>query len=168
MQTNIDHGYHVASTATPMPTILNAGPIVTIPHGMMPMHGFHGAIQDGHNMTVQPMNPVMTHVQMPHIQPNPVAVSPHHSSPPPCYSPPQPPSPPRAAPYTPPSAHMSHTGVMMEELHSPSLTHHHHGGVEVYDRSPSRSPIQQHRYSHSPPTQGLYAAPGGSPPGIRL
>lgn len=55
---------------------------------------------------------------------------------------------------------MAHQPVMMEELSSPSMGGHHHtvagSMIDTYvDRSPSRSPIQQHNYIHSSP-QGMY------------
>ena len=136
---------HMVSTATPMHTIVNP-PVVTIPHGMMPMTGFHSP--------------------MPECAPVPVS---HHSSPPPVYSPPHQPGSPHKAygspyPGSPPQASMQ--PCMMEELGSPSLTHHHVTAgtmIETYvDRSPSRSPIQQHKFHTS---QGLYT---GSPQAIRI
>ncbi len=157
-QNGMDPNLHHASTAAPMPAILNHGPIVTIPHGMMPLHGFPPSScipAETHPMTSQAMSTVMTHTPMPHVQ-QAQALSPPHHSPPPSYSPPQPASPPHASPYTPTS--MPHQAVMIDELSSPSLAHH--GHMESYDRSPSHSPIQ-HRYSHSPQT--LYSVAGGSP-----
>ena len=158
LQNGMDPNLHHVSTAAPMPAILNHGPIVTIPHGMMPVHGFPPSScipAETHPMTSQAMTTAMTHAPMPHVQQAP-ALSPPHHSPPPSYSPPQPASPPHASPYTPTS--MPHQPVMIDELSSPSLAHH--GHIEGYDRSPSHSPIQN-RYSHSPQT--LYSAAGGSP-----
>lgn len=142
----------MVSAATPMHTIVNP-PIVTIPHGVMPMAGFHAHMPE---CAPVPISSVQT-------------ISPHHSSPPPVYSPPhqQPGSPHKAygSPY-PGSPQAGMQPCMMEELGSPSLTHHHVTAgtmVETYvDRSPSRSPIQQHKFHAS---QGLYT---NSPQAIRI
>ncbi len=130
----------MVSTATPMHTIVNP-PVVTIPHGMMHMAGY-----------MQECAPVST-------------VSPHHSSPsPPMYSPPhQTPGSPHTAygsPY--PGSPSQQAGgmqqhCMMEEMSSP--LHHVTNGsmIETYvDRSPSRSPIQQHKFHAA--SQGLYTS----------
>lgn len=168
-QNNLDIA--VTSSAQ-MPTILNPGPIVTIPHGMMHMPSFVTPVCESQPMTTMghslPMHPIQP------LASSPNSMSPHHS-PPPSYSPShqQPNSPPRTytpthypgspsgTPYSQPS-HV-HPAVMVDELGSPNhisnrsppehyLGHH---GMESYDRSPSRSPIQ-HRYSP--------LAPRGSPP----
>ncbi len=144
-------GDPMVSTATPMHTIVNPS-VVTIPHvhGMMSM-GFH---------------------PMPECSPVPIStVSPHHSSPPPpgySHSPPHqtPGSPHRAygSPYHPGSPAGGMQQCMMEELGSPSLHHVAQGTmIETYiDRSPSRSPIQHHKFH---PSQGLYT---NSPQAIRI
>ena len=170
---------HPASTAAQMPTILNPGPIVTIPHGMsmmqMPSFATPTTLQD--TMTSQALHPIMAPHPMQSVQmtSSPQSMSPHHSPPPPSYSPPnQPASPPRTYPGSPSypqttHIHHHHHPVMMDELGSPnhkSPEHYLHHSIDNYDRSPSRSPIQ-HRYGsphavHSP--QALYTAPSGSPP----
>lgn len=174
-QGNLDVGQVMpSSSAAQMPTILNQGPIMTIPHGMMPM-SFHTPISVPEPMTSQALNPIMTPVvnMHPAQQVSPQSLSPHHSPPPPSYSPPhQPATPPRTtyatsypgSPSHTQSSHMTHQQVIMDDLGSP-LGHH---PIDAYDRSPSRSPIQ-HRYSsphhvntHSP--RALYTAPHGSPP----
>lgn len=152
----------MVSTGTAMHTIVNP-PVVTIPHGMMHMPGFHTTMPE-----CAPIQQIPSSVQ---------SMSPHHSSPPPTYSPPhQPGSPHRGSTYAtsypgspPQGGHMAHQPVMMEELGSPPHMGHHHtvAGtmIESYvDRSPSRSPIQQHKYIHSP--QGLYAT--SNPQAIRI
>lgn len=164
------------STAAQMPSVMNPGPIVTIPHGMMQMPTFAtaGTIPETHMVA---MNPIMAHSHHPmapvqQLTCSPQSMSPHHS-PPPSYSPPhQPSSPPRTYPGSPSavpysqSSHVPHQTVMMDELGSPShmsKSPDHYLGH--YDRSPSRSPIQ-HRYSspHHASPQNLYSAPSGSPP----
>ncbi len=129
-------GDPMVSTATPMHTIVNP-PVVTIPHGMMPM----SYMQECAPSTMSPQ---------------------HSSPPPPVYSPPQqtPGSPHGAygSPY-PGSPSQQASGMqqqhcMMEELSSPL---HHGTMIETYvDRSPSRSPIQQHKFHAA--TQGLYTS----------
>ncbi len=167
---------HHLSTSAQMPTILGAGPIVTIPHGMMHMPSYSTSspiVCESQPLPSQtlmaPLHQMQTMLPMSSTH---QVISPHHSPPPPTYSPPhhQPASPqrtytPNSYPGSPPSAtpySQAHQTVMMhEELGSP-MGHH---GIDNYDRSPSRSPI---RYSsphhvHSPP-QAVYSAPHGSPP----
>ena len=166
------------SNSVAMPTIMNPGPIVTIPHGIMQMPFPVSLAESGAPvMTTQPM---MHHVHT--LTSTPQTMSPH-TSPPPSYSPPhQPSSPPRtytpvSYPGSPPTQgpaysqasvppHVSHQVMSMEELGSPGHLHH---AMDPYERSPSRSPIHS-RYSphiqQSPRT--LYAAPNGSPPMPRI
>lgn len=175
LQGNLDVQVLPSSSAAQMPTVLNPGPIMTIPHGMM--MPFQTPVSMPEPMSSQALNSVMTPVVHMHPsvqQVSPQSLSPHHSPPPPSYSSPhQPSSPPRTtfaatsypgSPSYTQSSHMTHPPVIMDELGSP-LGHH---PIDTYDRSPSRSPIQ-HRYSsphhgntHSP--QALYTAPHGSPP----
>lgn len=165
--------------AAPMPTIMNpAGPIVTIPHGIMQMPFPVSLSETGAPiMTTQPMmHPVQT------LTSTPQTMSPH-TSPPPSYSPPQPSSPPRtytpvSYPGSPPSqapaysqaslpTHVSHSVMGMDDLGSPGHLHH---GMDPYERSPSRSPIHSryspHQVQHSPRT--IYTVSNGSPPMPRI
>ena len=170
LQNSLD--MHIASTAATMPTIMNpAGPIVTIPHGIMQMP-FPVSLPEA-TMTSQPMmQPVQTLTSAPQT------VSPH-TSPPPSYSPPhQPSSPPRTytpvsypgspgqapAPYSQASAptHVPHQVMGIDDLSSPGHLHH---GMDPYERSPSRSPPIHSRYSphggvqHSPRTVYSHGSP---------
>ena len=168
---------HPLSTAAQMPTILGAGPIVTIPHGMMQMPTYSCTTPvscEAQPLTSQSLMAPL-HSMQPMSQSSHQGLSPHHSPPPPTYSPPhhQPASPPQStykptsypgSPHSVPtysqSSHMPHQQVMMhEELGSP-MGHH----IDSYDRSPSGSPIRyaSPHHVHSPP-QAVYAAPHGSP-----
>ena len=158
---------HPVSTVSQMPAMMNQGPIVTIPHGMMQVPGLPGfPVSMGDTMTSQSVvmhSHPMTVVQPLTSSPSPHhSMSPHHSPPPPNYASPHHPASPqtyaasRSSPNSSPptahyyqSSHVPHQAVMMQdELGSP-IGHH---GIDSYDRSPSRSPIQ-HRYAsphHSP------------------
>ena len=163
----------VVSGSSQMTAVLN--PVVSIPQQMMQIP-FSG--QEAHSMAsnyvmtpshpIQPVQPMASSAQV---------LSPHHS--PPSYSPPlQPTTSPST--YTPPypgspsysqASHMPPQPVMLDELGSPSHIsgsplrkspeHHYLGthGMDGYDRSPSRSPIQN-RYG----SPHMYSAPTSSPP----